>query len=257
MQEPKRGPSSWSELREEFEPILRVDLTEEIISRIKVLLARGKLKLGSKLPPERDFARLLGVGRPALRQALKALETLGIIESQVGRGTFISRSTSGLLTAPLDFMMLLNAVTLPELFEVRKAVEVELAGLAAERATEQELALVEAGLRNQEANLDNPESFLVEDLNFHNAIAEAAHNVLFTGILESLSQLLLESRRKLILTERDLSNSFKDHQLVFRGIAARHRTAAREAMFSHLDRVYHHWEEAHRAPGASVEQESR
>ena len=84
-----------TEFGNEFEPILRLDLTEEIINRIKVMMGRGKLKRGSKLPPERQFARLLGVGRPALRQALKALSTLGIIESRVGQGTFINQSTSG------------------------------------------------------------------------------------------------------------------------------------------------------------------
>ena len=159
-------PSSWSELAGEFEPILRIDLTEEIVSRIKLLIARGKLKPGGKLPPERDFARLLGVGRPALRQALKGLATMGIIESRVGDGTFINESTSGLLTASMDFIVSLNAVTLQELFEVRKAIEVELAGLAAQRSSKKQLAVLESALKNQEANLYKPEVFLVEARNF-------------------------------------------------------------------------------------------
>ena len=117
--------SQLSELSGEFQPLLRMNVTEEIIGRIKLLMARGKLKPGSKLPPERDFARILGVGRPALRQALKALATIGIIESRLGQGTFINRSTSGFLSAPMDFTFLLNAVTLPELFEVRKALVVD------------------------------------------------------------------------------------------------------------------------------------
>jgi GntR family transcriptional regulator, transcriptional repressor for pyruvate dehydrogenase complex len=253
MKQLNREPSSWSEFGEEFEPILRVDLTEEIIGRIKLLIARGKLKPGSQLPPERDFACMLGVGRPALRQALKALSTMGIIESLVGQGTFISRSTSGFLTTPMDFMRLLSAVTLPELFEVRKAVEVELAGLAAERASEKELAVIEATLKNQGADLDIPEVFLVEDLHFHNAIAKAAHNVLFTAILESLGYLSIESRRKLLLAEKDTSNSFNDHQEIFRRIVGRDKVGAREAMFSHLARVFHYWEEAQQRKDAPVE----
>ena len=204
------GPPSDGDFGEEFEPILRIDLTEEIISRIKALMARGKIKQGSKLPPERELSRLLGVGRPALRQALESLSTLGIIESRVGQGTFVSQSTSGLLTAPLDFMVLLNAVTLRELFEVRKAVEVELAALAAERATKEDLSLIELILANQKANLEHTGAFLREDLNFHSSIAAAAHNVLFTAILESLSSLMIQSRRKLALNEKDLSNSFHD-----------------------------------------------
>ena len=175
-------PPSESVFGEEFEPILRIDLTEEIIYRIKALMARGKIKQGSRLPPERELARLLGVGRPALRQALKALSTLGIIESRIGPGTFVSQSTSGLLTAPLDFMVLLNAVTLRDLFEVRMAIEVELAALAAERATEEDLSLIESILANQKAALDNTGAFVREDLNLHQAIPVTAHNVLFPAI---------------------------------------------------------------------------
>src|SRR5437870_13892206 len=111
--------NAWSTMESDFAPIVKIDITEEIIGRIKALLAKGRLKAGSRLPPERDLARILGVGRPALRQALKALATMGIIDSRVGQGTFISRSTWELLAAPMDFMMLLNVVSIRELFEVR------------------------------------------------------------------------------------------------------------------------------------------
>jgi len=229
----------------EFEPILRPDLTEEIINRIKVMIGRGKLKCGSKLPPEREFARVLGVGRPALRQALKALSTLGIIESRVGQGTFINQSTSGVLTAPIDFMVLLNVVTLRELFEVRKALEVELAGLVAERATKEDLSLIESVLKSQKANLGDPEVFLKEDLRFHAVLSTAVNNILFTSILESLSYLMLESRRKLLQNEKDVSNSYNDHRELFEKICKRDREGARAAMLHHLDRVYRNWETTH------------
>lgn len=242
MEELEKGKSVSSTLESEFPPIVKIDITEEIIGRIKALLARGKLRPGSKLPPERDLARILGVGRPALRQALKALSTMGIIDSRVGQGTFVSESTWELLAAPMDFMMLLNAVSLRELFEVRRALEVELAGLAAERRTEDDLSQIKAVLDKQEGNLSNPEVFLAADLDFHSAIARASRNILFLAILDNLSRLMIESRRKLIVTERDLSLSFNDHQAIFREIAGRNRTGACEAMLGHLDRVYRHWE---------------
>jgi GntR family transcriptional repressor for pyruvate dehydrogenase complex len=252
MEQLHREPASWADLSNDFAPILRVDLTEEIIGRIKTLIARGKLMPGSRLPPEREFARMLSVGRPALRQALKALATMGIIESRGGQGTFISRSTSGMLTAGMDFMRLLNAVTLPELFEVRKTVEVELAGLAAERAGEEELELIAGALKNQESSMDAPQAFLIEDLNFHNAVAKAAHNALFTPILESLSSLMTEARRKLLMTESDLSNSLHDHRQIFHEISGRNQAEARAAMFRHLDRVYHHWDNTQSATKPAV-----
>jgi GntR family transcriptional repressor for pyruvate dehydrogenase complex len=233
-------------LIDEFEPILRVDITAEIIGRIKTLLARGKLKPGDRLPPEREFAKLLGVGRPVLRQALKALATLGVLESRIGHGTYVTTSTTGLLAAPIDFIILMQATTLPELFEVRKTIEVELAGLAAERASDQDLALIGSIIENQSRNLSNPQGFLVEDLNFHNAIAGAVCNVLFRAILDSLRRLMVETRRKLLLTGDDLSNSLADHKAIFQAISNRRKEDAHQAMLRHLNRVYHLWEETQR-----------
>lgn len=235
-----------------FGPILRVDITTEIISRIKTLLARGTLKPGGKLPPEREFARMLQVSRPALRQALKALATLGVIESRVGDGTYISTSTTGLLTAPMDFMILMQAATLPELFEVRKTLEVEMAGLAASRASDGDIELMHSIFESQANHVRDPEKFLIDDLNFHNAIARSAGNVLFTAILDSLARLMVETRRKLLLTGDDLSNSVEDHRAILKAIAGHSTENARSAMLQHLMRVYHHWEQAQRAATHSL-----
>jgi GntR family transcriptional repressor for pyruvate dehydrogenase complex len=171
---------------------------------------------------------------------------MGIIDSRVGQGTFINQSTWELLAAPMDFMMLLNAVSIRELFEVRKALEAELAALAAERASEDDLSHINAALNKQETSLANPQTFLEGDLDFHNAIAASSRNILFLAILDNLSRLMVESRQKLLLLEHDLSLSFKDHQQIFLEIKAKNRLGAREAMLRHLDRVYHHWEDTQR-----------
>jgi DNA-binding FadR family transcriptional regulator len=236
--------SSRSTLETEFPPIVKIDVTEEIIGRIKSLLANGKLKPGSKLPPEREFAYMLGVGRPALRQALKALSTMGIIDSQVGRGTFVNASSWELLVAPMDFMMLLNAVTIKELFEVRRAIEVELAGMAAERATAEHVVCLRKIVRKQEEDLNNPDGFLKGDIEFHSVIGKASRNILFLAVLDNCRRLMTESRRQMLLSERDLSLSLHDHQLIVREIAARDGNGARKAMLKHLDRVYRHWEQS-------------
>lgn len=229
-------------LNEQFEPILRVDVTTEIIDRIKTLLARGKLKPGDRLPPERELATLLGVGRPVLRQALKALATLGVLESRVGRGTYVTASGSTLLAAPIDFIILMQATTLSELFEVRKTIEVELAALAAQRASDQDLVLMRSILENQSRSLTNSEGFLVEDLNFHSAVAEASRNRLFKVMLNSLRRLMVEAKRKLLLTGDDLSNSLADHKVILQAISNHQKQDAHDAMLRHLDRVYHLWE---------------
>ena len=225
-----------------FPPILKIDVTEEIIGRVKSLLAEGKLKPGSKLPPERELAQMLNVGRPAIRQALKALAALGVIDSCVGQGTFVNESTEQLLAVPMDFMMLLDPITIRELFEVRKALEVELAGLAAERASEKDMARIEGIFKSQQENLPDAEAFWGLDLEFHRAIADSARNVLFMAILGNLSRLMVESRRELLRTEHDVSLSLEDHQRIVKAILARNRSGACEAMLRHIERVYHHWE---------------
>src|SRR5579871_2601658 len=110
------------------EPIPRIDLTEEVVRRIKILLTNGSIKPGTKLPPERELAEMLGISRPSLRQGLKALRMMAVIDSKRRHGTFISDSAAQVLRQPLDFVMLLNAITIEELFEVRRVIEVELSG---------------------------------------------------------------------------------------------------------------------------------
>jgi GntR family transcriptional regulator, transcriptional repressor for pyruvate dehydrogenase complex len=250
MREAETDPSAWSTLASEFSPIVRIDITEEIINRIKSLLANGKLKPGSKLPPERELASILGVGRPALRQALKALATMGIIDSRIGRGTFVSSSSWELLVAPMDFMMLLNAVTIQELFEVRRALEVELAGLAAERATGEHLQQLKSIVEKQEADLGNPDEFLRADVEFHGVIGKASRNILFRAFLDNCRRLMVESRRQLVVNETDLSLPLHDHQLIYKEINARNKEGAKLAMLKHLDRVFRHWEES-QPPGST------
>src|SRR6266480_1134606 len=115
-----------------LEPIPRIDLTDEVVRRFKLLLEQGKIQPGSRLPPERELATILGISRPSLRHGLKALELMGTIESKRRHGTFVSESAAKVLENPLDFVILLSDITFDKVFEVRKIVEMELAALAAE-----------------------------------------------------------------------------------------------------------------------------
>lgn len=235
-----------AELGQAVEPIPKVDLTEEVIRRIKLLLVEGKIKPGSKLPPERELSEMLGISRPSLRQGLKALRMISVIESRRRHGTFVSDSTAEVLQEPLDFVMLLNAITIEELFEVRRVIEVELAGLAAVRGTNEELRAIKACISRQQADLDAPEKFLAEDIAFHMAIAAAAHNVLFGIFLESIARLLREQRRALLDTEDKLSKSYRDHVAIWEKLRVRDAVGARKMMLNHLERVYDVWHRVHR-----------
>jgi GntR family transcriptional repressor for pyruvate dehydrogenase complex len=224
-------------------PIVRIDITDEVIQRVKHLLASGILRAGSKLPPEREFARVLGISRPSLRQGLKALATMGVIFTRSGDGTYVSNSASEILEQSIHFLLLTGAVPMAELFEVRKVVEVELAGLAAARVTPQDLAEMEKSLAGMEATLDNVDHYLPHDFNFHNAIAKAARNSLFHAIIENLGRLLMESRQQTVQREPSMGQAINDHTAIYYQIQAGNVAGAREAMFKHLDRIQNYWEE--------------
>jgi GntR family transcriptional regulator, transcriptional repressor for pyruvate dehydrogenase complex len=226
------------------QPIPRIDITAEVIERIKRLLASGDLRPGAKLVPEREFARILGISRPSLRQALKVLIAIGVVESKVGKGTYIrSESTSQMLEQSLDFLSLTGGVSLSELFEVRKVIEVELAGLAAMRAAPEDLAELRESLAAMSRTADKPKDYLPHNVNFHRLIAKAARNSLFYAVIDSLRRVLSESRRRTIKVE-PVEVLLGDHAAIYQQIEARNVAGAREAMLKHLTRVQDHYESA-------------
>lgn len=229
-----------------LEPIPRVDLTQEVVRRFKWLLAEGKLKPGGRLPPERELAALLGISRPSLRHGLKALELLGAIESRRRHGTFVSNPAANVLEEPLAFLVLLNATTFEELYEVRRTVEVELAALASMRATSDELGAIEECLSQQRARIGSLDLFLKSDLELHNLIGQASHNTLFSVFLGSLRSLM--SHKMLVLltappTEvpANVQRTIEEHTEIVRCIGAGDPEGARTAMVHHLESVYSQW----------------
>jgi GntR family transcriptional repressor for pyruvate dehydrogenase complex len=228
-----------------LQPIPKIDLTEEVVRRFKQLLADRKLQPGGRLPPERELAGLFGISRPSLRHGLKALEMLGAIESRRRHGTFVSESAGNVLEEPLNLVVLLNSTTFEELYEVRRVVEVELAALAAERATAAELADVEQCLAEQRVSTGT--EFLTKDLEFHNFIARASHNGLFAVFLGSLRRLMSDKMKVLLVDApgadipSNVAKTVEQHSEIVRKLLARDPAGARKTMLDHLENVYTQW----------------
>src|SRR5262245_3287601 len=154
-------------MKSSLQPIPHVDITAEVIERIKRLLASGELQPGARLLPEREFSRILGISRPSLRQALKVLMAIGIVECKVGKGTYIRKEMAAqMLEQSMHFLSLTGGISLTELFEVRKVVEVELAGLAATRATSDDLVKIKECLVAMSQTADRPNEYLPHNVNF-------------------------------------------------------------------------------------------
>jgi GntR family transcriptional repressor for pyruvate dehydrogenase complex len=158
----------------QFETIRRNAVAHEAIATIKAMIVRGDLRAGQRLPAERELAAQLGVSRPSLREAIRALITLNILESRHGEGTFVSSLEPDLLAEPIDFVMQVDDGGIAAVFEARHVLEAGIAALAAERATDLELAELEDYVNGGRAKLDDAEAFIEHDIEFHDRLRRAA-----------------------------------------------------------------------------------
>ncbi|MFN8515106.1 MAG: FadR/GntR family transcriptional regulator [Chloroflexia bacterium] len=216
-------------------PIARATIADQIVERITAFILDAKLRPGDKLPSERDLMVQLGVGRSSLREAIKTLSAIGIVDVQIGDGMYVSGGQTAVLTKRLAWGLLLGDHSTREVIEARRAVEVELSGLAATRLTPDDLAAIGALWATMRANDDNAESFTEADQAFHLAIAKAARNSV------TLSRPRHPAPHHPHLDLQDLlgisqpPGRFRRARRDLAALEARDPDAARRAMAAHLD----------------------
>lgn len=215
-------------------PIDRSGITELVVQRIKELLQKGDLRAGSRLPPERELAEMLGISRPSLRTALKALSVMGIIRAKPGAGTYIAETLSEIFSEPMEFMTLIHNTTAAELFEARRIIEAGLVELAAERATAEHLKAIAAEIEGMKKSLSDPERFLTHDVRFHQALATAAGNTVMSGVMDTVATLLLHARRESIKHATDMAEAIKWHEQIYEAVRQREARRAKELLTAHL-----------------------
>jgi GntR family transcriptional repressor for pyruvate dehydrogenase complex len=209
---------------------------DEVVSQLREMIHSGELRPGDRLPPERDLAKLLGVSRPTLRAGISSLAAVGVLQPRRGAGTFVveSEGSPALDSSPLRLMAALQKFTSAEMFEARRSLEMEIAGLAAERATGEQLASMSEEVTGMFASLDEPEQFLVHDMRFHQTVAAASGNRILTALMNMVATILFEVRSKTVKRARDLKESAEMHRKIYRAIRERNAAAARDAMRDHL-----------------------
>ncbi|HZF40673.1 MAG TPA: FadR/GntR family transcriptional regulator [Blastocatellia bacterium] len=228
-----------------MEPIDRTGITELVVQRIKELLGRGELKGGSRLPPERELADMLHISRPSLRTALKALSVMGVIHAKPGAGTYIAQSLPEVFTEPMHFMTLINNTSVEELFEARLIIEAGLAELAAERATESDIAALTQEVEEMRAHTGDPEEFLKHDVRFHQAMARAADNKLMSGVMDTVAQLLFHIRRQNVAQANDLEEAIEWHEKLITAMRKHDQKRAKETLSGHLRAAQLAWAREH------------
>ncbi|HEU5322841.1 MAG TPA: FadR/GntR family transcriptional regulator, partial [Methylomirabilota bacterium] len=218
----------------EIAPVRSTRIYQEIVRQVKAMIAEGRLKSGDQLPPERDLAEKFVVSRTSVREALRALESLGLVEIRPGEGTFVRQVSVEALVEPLALVMASQREALGELFEARRLLEPSLAALAASRATPEELQEMERILEEQAKEVAAGRTGFAQDARFHAAIGAAAHNVAITRIAHAIMDLLTQSREESLNTPGRPTRSHEDHRRILGAIRRRDAGAASRAMLDHL-----------------------
>ena len=218
----------------DIEPVKSMRIYEEIVRQVKQLIADGKLKSGDQLPPERDLAEKFMVSRTSVREALRALQSRGLIDIRAGEGAFVRDISVEALIEPLALVILPHREAVGELFEARRLLEPAIAALAARRATREELTEMERILDEQAREVAAGRTGVVQDSALHAAIANSAHNRAISRIVSALMDLLSQSREESLLTPGRPTRSHEDHRRILEAISRRDEVAAHRAMLDHL-----------------------
>jgi len=215
-------------------PVPKTSVVDHIVDQIKGLLRDRHVGPGSMLPTERELAEQFGVSRPTVREALRTLSLMGVVDKRHGSGTQIVASSVEILQKPFEFLVMLDQPPLLELHEARSLLEVELAGRAAERRTREDLSVLGEALRALERGMADRVSWPEANVRFHQAIARAAHNRVLERLMDTLHRGMRTSIRQTQRVVGDLKPAYKVHEDVFKAIRKGDAEEAREAMRRHM-----------------------
>jgi len=224
----------------DFKRVSKENLSDQIILQIKELVTKGIFKPGDILPSERELAAKLGVSRLPLREALKTLQFINVLEVRPGSGYFVKGLEVANLLDILEEACEPGRDILNDLKETRIVIEVKAVELACVKRSEKDLERMLEAIAEMETALNHDSVKLIEgSLKFHNAILKAGHNRLFVAILACFSDVVNEGRkRSLKITDR-YQVSIEDHRQIYQAIKERDISTATTLMQSHLETSYH------------------
>lgn len=217
--------------------IKKTRIHEEVVSQIHELIKEGRFKAGDQLPSERELAETFKVSRTSVREALRALETEGLIVTRTGMGTFVADLPTESLVAPLAKLLIEAKDALADIFEVRKLIEPQIASLAAERATKDDVEGMRRILKKQREQVGRGITGVEADTEFHFSIAKAAQNQALQKLVSGLMDLLSHSREESLQTPGRGEASLASHDRILSAIEQHDQDRARKAMLQHIEKV--------------------
>jgi GntR family transcriptional repressor for pyruvate dehydrogenase complex len=207
---------------------------EDIVTQIQDLIKKGRLKQGDQLPNEKELSETFKVSRSTVREAILSLETLSLVERRQGDGTYVIDSHEDALVSPLATALFGAKDDLIDIFYLRKIIEPEVAQIAAENATAEEIEELEKILREQENEVTRGGQEGQQDTTFHHLLARMAKNRVLERLSLALVDLLSETRDEYLQSEERKRGSLKGHHRILDTIKAHNGRAARTAMLKHL-----------------------
>ncbi len=219
-----------------FSKIPRPSVTETIIDQIKEKIMSGELGPGQQLPPERVLAEALSVSRTSVREALRALQYVGLLEIKCGEGTFLAENIS-LLTDYFKAQSLLKKYPVIELIEARKVIESETVFLATKRSGEEDRETLVKIFTDSRNLVGEVELFLRADFDFHRQIAEMSRNTVLLEMLKAMRELTLQENIDVIKKPGQIQKAINFHDNIMKCVIACDADKARTIMLAHLEDI--------------------
>jgi GntR family transcriptional regulator, transcriptional repressor for pyruvate dehydrogenase complex len=224
-------------MKNTFAPVVKQSLSDRLAQRIRALIQGGEYGLGDRLPPIMEMARRFGVGHPTIREALKRLEAMGIVEIRHGSGVYVSRSEDVLVLASRDYGGVVTKKLLLDLIRARTPLEMQSASDAASNASAEDLREMSRLLASAGQNLDNDDVLNSANMAFHRQIALASGNIVLTQLLDVLQDLFTEEQRLILGIFGSRERDHKEHLLILDALEQRDESLAVERMRRHLEGV--------------------
>ncbi len=224
-------------------PLLRTiehtRVSQEAVDQIVGLIESRQLQPGDRLPGERRLVESLGVSRTSVREALRSLEGMGLIEVRAGKGAYVKHPISEFVESTLPHPLLLDRHTLKKLFELREIIETGAAAIAALQATEEDLQIVRQAVESMEASFaeDNLDGMVEADIQLHRAILVATGNDILVKVMDNIADLLKEMRRTSLSVTEGVRQTIAGHRAILDALERREAELARKAMQTHLQSV--------------------
>lgn len=220
-----------------LQAIKKTRIHEDVFHQIHQLIKEGRLGARDQLPSERELAETFKVSRTSVREALRALETQGLIVSRTGAGNFVADLPVESLIGPLARLLIDEKRALADVFEMRKLIEPQIAALAAERASRNDIAQLKRIVAKQAEAVSRGETGVTADAELHFTISCATRNHALQKLVSGLMELLSRSREDSLQTDKRRSSSIAAHRRIIAAIEKHDRSKARSEMLHHIEQV--------------------